>query len=191
VPDSEGHLIDDEPHAPRPVAGWEQRAIDAVGNVIEFWGFKRNQGRVWALLFLRDEALTAPQLQATLGLSKGAVSMITRELEQWQVVRRVRLGSEAVWRFEANADLLRMVNGVLSQRELAFIERVRADLQAAEAAAAEDPAATSASRARATQMRRLAELVEGSVRAFLYTAQLDISGLIGVLQGARRPQTRA
>ncbi len=25
---------------------WESMAIDAVGNVIEFWGFKRNQGRV-------------------------------------------------------------------------------------------------------------------------------------------------
>ena len=32
---------------------WESLAIDAVGNVIEFWGFKHNQGRVWAVLYLR------------------------------------------------------------------------------------------------------------------------------------------
>ena len=40
------------------LARWEQIAIEAVGDVIEFWGFKRNQGRVWALLYLRDEGLT-------------------------------------------------------------------------------------------------------------------------------------
>ena len=32
---------------------WEALTTDAVGNVIEFWGFKHNQGRVWALLYLR------------------------------------------------------------------------------------------------------------------------------------------
>ena len=48
-------------------SGWEAMAIDAVGNVIEFWGFKRNQGRVWALLYLRNEALTAAELALLTG----------------------------------------------------------------------------------------------------------------------------
>ena len=30
---------------------WVHLALEAVGNVIEFWGFKRNQGRVWAYLY--------------------------------------------------------------------------------------------------------------------------------------------
>ena len=38
---------------------WEAMAIDAVGRVIEFWGFKRNQGRVWALLYLRSVPMSA------------------------------------------------------------------------------------------------------------------------------------
>ena len=59
-----GYLwTESEPAATAPMIGWEQVAIDAVGNVIEFWGFKRNQGRVWALLYLRDVALTAAELE--------------------------------------------------------------------------------------------------------------------------------
>ncbi|HLM42374.1 MAG TPA: ArsR family transcriptional regulator [Myxococcaceae bacterium] len=62
------------------LAPWEAIAVDAVGNVIEFWGFKRNQGRVWALLYLRGEPLTAGEIERELDLSKGGVSMLLRDL---------------------------------------------------------------------------------------------------------------
>ncbi len=171
---------------------WEELLADAVGNVIEFWGFKRNQGRLWAVLYVRDVALTSTELQGVLGLSKGAVSMITRELEQWGVVRRVRRSGGTSWRFSANADLLSMVNRVLENREVAFLSRVRADLEKAEQAAKKDPTAGKDVIGRVTQMRRLAELVERSVRTFLGTARLDISGLVGVLHDkVRRSAKRA
>lgn len=193
-PTERGHSGDIEmpsEDATRALAGWEELAADAVGNVIEFWGFKRNQGRLWAILFLRDVALTSAELQGVLGLSKGAVSMITRELEQWGVVQRVRVPGDGAWRFSANADLLSMVNRVLESREVSFLARVRADLAQAEAEAKADPEAGDDVVARVTQMRRLAELVERSVRAFLRTAQLDISGLVGVLHDRVRRVTRS
>ena len=68
----------------------ECQAADAVGNFIEFWGFKRNHGRIWALLYLQGQPLTAAELQSRLGLSKGGVSMMTRELERWGVIHRRR-----------------------------------------------------------------------------------------------------
>ena len=34
-----------------------------VGRLIEFWGFKRNMGRVWAVLYLSPEPLTAQDLR--------------------------------------------------------------------------------------------------------------------------------
>ena len=92
------------------LAEWESLATGAVGTVIEFWGFKANHGRVWAVLYLRDKALSAAEIQATLGLSKGAVSMVTRELEQWGVVRRVRPPHSDAWHFEA--ELERVCRGV-------------------------------------------------------------------------------
>jgi len=47
---------------------WESLVTDAVGAVIEFWGFKQNQGRVWALLYLRGAAMSAQDLQDDLEL---------------------------------------------------------------------------------------------------------------------------
>lgn len=176
----------------RPLAPWEERVADAVGNVIEFWGFKRNQGRVWAVLYVRDAALSASEIQSVMGLSKGAVSMIMRELDQWGVVRRVRRSGGSSWRYAANTELLEMVNRVLATREVTFLSRVRADLKAAEAAAKLDPDVGEDVVGRVTQMRRLADLVERSVRAFLSTARLDISGLVGVLHDkVRRGVSRA
>src|SRR5256885_8508546 len=94
---------------------WEEVAVDAVGNVIEFWGFKRNQGRVWALLYLRDTALTAAQIEADLDLSKGGVSMLLRDLERWGVILRVRTPGDASWRYRAETDLLKMARRVIEE----------------------------------------------------------------------------
>ena len=89
-----GHLVtnepSDQPDKVAPLSRWEAIAVDAVGNVIEFWGFKRNQGRVWAFLYLRGEAFSASAIEKQLELSKGGVSMLLRDLERWGVVRRVR-----------------------------------------------------------------------------------------------------
>ena len=56
----------------------EERALlhevaDAVGALMEFWGFKRIMGRVWTLLYLRDEPLSMADLCEQLEISTGAV----------------------------------------------------------------------------------------------------------------------
>src|SRR5688500_17886473 len=92
---------EEETTAVGTMAPWETLVVDAVGNVIEFWQFKRNQGRVGALLYLRGKAMNAAELQETLGLSKGGVSMLVRELEQWGVVVRQRSPAVDVWKYAA------------------------------------------------------------------------------------------
>jgi DNA-binding transcriptional regulator GbsR (MarR family) len=56
---------------------WQSEALvsDSIGRLIEFWGFKRNMGRLWAILYLSDRPLSAPEIQDRLQLSSGAVSM--------------------------------------------------------------------------------------------------------------------
>jgi DNA-binding transcriptional regulator GbsR (MarR family) len=61
---------------------------DAVGALIESWGFKRNMGRMWAVLYLEDHPLTAAELGDRLGLSTGAVSMLLGELVHWGIVKK-------------------------------------------------------------------------------------------------------
>lgn len=164
---------------PSGLARWEAIAVDAVGNVIEFWGFKRNQGRVWALLFLRGEPKSAPDIEAELSLSKGGVSMLLRDLERWGVVQRVREPGSAAWLYRAETDLVRMATRVIEERELTFIANVRADLQLARELA-EDAHAPRETLGRLGKMSMLAEQAERALRVFVKTSRLDFSGFFGV-----------
>lgn len=96
---------------------------DAVGALIEFWGFKRVMGRVWTLLFLRGEPLSAAELCEQLAISSGAASMTLSELEHWGVVRRSRKPGDRREYFEAETDIWKMVSRVLREREILQIER--------------------------------------------------------------------
>ena len=191
---AKGYSWSDAPRlgAPEPSAGlprWETLAIDAVGNVIEFWGFKHNQGRVWALLYLRGTSMTATQLEDELGLSKGAVSMLVRDLERWGVVLRIRQPGTGAWHYRAETDLVRMVSRVIQEREGAFITRIRADLEEARRLAATG----GAGRERLQRIERMATLAAGAERAlkvFLRTARVDLSSLLAALgEGRLRPRS--
>ena len=169
---------------------WEAVACDAVGTVIEFWGFKHNQGRVWALLYLRGEPYTATDIQRELGLSKGGVSILTRELEQWGVVRRVRLPGQRAWHFESERDLMSMIRAVLESRERKIVSRVLADLERADELIREDPTATREQRERLTRMLRLARAIDRAVATFMETARLDAGRAVDALRRGSRSLRR-
>ena len=90
---------------------------DLVGRLIEFWGFRRNMGRVWAILYLRPQPQNANEIRAALKLSAGAVSMTLQELLRWGVVRRVWVPGDRRDYFTAEVQLWKMVSRVLSERE--------------------------------------------------------------------------
>jgi HTH-type transcriptional regulator, glycine betaine synthesis regulator len=96
---------------------------DAIGALMEFWGFKRVMGRVWTLLYLRGEPLSAAELCEQLAISSGAASMTLAELEHWAVVRRSRKPGDRREYFEAETDVWKMISRVLRERELLQIER--------------------------------------------------------------------
>ncbi len=163
---------------------WEAVAVDAVGNVIEFWGFKRNQGRVWALLYLRDTALTAAEIEADLELSKGGVSMLLRDLERWGVILRVRTPGDASWRYKAESDLLKMARRVIEEREFAFIARIRADLAEARRLAEVTGKVPKERLNRLIRMSSLADQTERALKMFLKTSRLDVAGMFGVFKSS-------
>lgn len=177
-----GHLArNDDDEGPGTLTAWEALVVDAVGNTIDFWRFKRNHGRTWALLYLRGKPLSAAEIQETLGLSKGAVSMVSRELEHWGVVHRVRVPGDATWRFVAETDLMKMVRRVIEGREAAFVARVKEDLDDAYAMAKAAKDVPAEVLDRVDRMRTLASLVDKALRAFLLTARLDVAGVASIL----------
>jgi HTH-type transcriptional regulator, glycine betaine synthesis regulator len=173
---------DDAEQGEGKLARWETIAVDAVGNVIEFWGFKRNQGRVWALLYLRGEALSAGEIERELALSKGGVSMLLRDLERWGVVLRVRSPGESAWRYRAETDLVRMATRVVEEREVEFIEHIRADIAEARRMAEAAGGVPKERLARLAKMSSLADHTERALKLFVKTARLDVGGMFGVFR---------
>jgi len=152
---------------------WENIAVDAVGDVIDFWGFKQNLGRVWALLYLYNQPLSAAEMRAALALSKGGVSMLLRDLEHWKVVIRVREKGEIAWRYKAETDVIKMARRVLEAREYVFIRRIGGDFEKAKAMALASQNASPEKLERLANMAALAEQTAKLVQLFAKAPRLE------------------
>ena len=78
---------------------WEEEASDVVGNIISFWGFKENHGRIWSLLYLKQQNLSTSEIRLELKLSKGAASMLLQDLENWNILANLLASNfqDSVW----------------------------------------------------------------------------------------------
>lgn len=95
---------------------------DMIGNIMEFWGFRKVLGRIWTLLYLSPEPLSAADMKAMLGMSIGNVSMAVNELERWGVIKRA-IGPVARREyFEAETHLWKMISRVFRERERVYVE---------------------------------------------------------------------
>jgi DNA-binding transcriptional regulator GbsR (MarR family) len=102
------------------------KVADAVGALMEAWGFRRNMGRMWAVLYLEDHALTAADLGERLGLSTGAVSMLLNELLPWEIIKKTWVVGERREHFEAETSIWKMVSRVFRERELRWVRTAHA-----------------------------------------------------------------
>ncbi|MGN6105136.1 MAG: GbsR/MarR family transcriptional regulator [Kofleriaceae bacterium] len=146
------------------------RVADAVGALLEGWGFKRNMGRMWAVLYLEDHPLSAADLVERLGLSTGSVSMLLTEMQEWGAVKKAWVVGERREHYEAETSIWKMVSRVFRERELQWI---RAAHEAFDAASGELGPATDARR------KLIAERIAGLTQL----AQVGAALLEAVLQG--------
>ena len=163
----------------------ELRAADAVGALMELWGFRRQLGRLWAVLFLSERPLAAPELCDRLGISTGLLSMSLAELRRWGVVRGVAVAGDRKEHFEAETNVWRMVRRVLAERERRALEEA---LRTFEAALAEvrgalqdvDPGVKAAARHRLKRLSELSTLTRAALamlRVLLESARVDLGPL--------------
>lgn len=110
------------------------KVADAVGGLMEGWGFKRNMGRVWALLYLEGAPLSAADIGERLSLSTGAMSMLLTELQQWSVVKKTWVPGERRDYYEAETSIWKMVSRVFRERELRWIRDAAEQFAAADEA---------------------------------------------------------
>ncbi len=153
---------------------------------MEFWGFKRHMGRIWALLYLSDEPLSAKHMREALELSVGTVSMMLAELQRWGVVRRVHQSGVRSELFEAELNLWKMVSRVFRERELVeIVEAVNALEDAARILAAGNTEREALQRRRIEVLLEVARLGRGLLEALVTTGRVDASALAKLLLGDR------
>ena len=145
----------DDPSVEVPVL----KVADAVGGLMEHWGFKRNMGRVWTLLYLERAPLSAADLGERLSLSTGAMSMLLGELVQWSVIRKAWVPGERREYYEAETSIWKMVSRVLRERELRWIQDAAQQFAVADRELAATAAAVTDERVKA-MAERLASLTQ-------------------------------
>lgn len=99
----------------------ELEAADAVGRLMEFWGFRRHMGRIWTVLYLSPEPMTTADLSEILQLSSSGVSLSVGELVRWGAVRKTWRPGERKDFYEAETSVWKLLRRVYERRELILI----------------------------------------------------------------------
>ncbi|MEZ4704898.1 MAG: MarR family transcriptional regulator [Bdellovibrionota bacterium] len=110
----------------------EKEFSEIIESLVEQWGFRRHLGRVWSLLYLSEEALNPSQIEESLGLSKGNIHGILKELSKWGVVRKRRLDNDRNYYYEAEKHIWKSISNVFKARELRILGEAIERLQTLE-----------------------------------------------------------
>ncbi len=159
---------------PEPVLA----AVEMMGELMEYWGFKRIHGALWAMLYLEKESLTQLDLVKMTGYSKGAISMALGELQDWGVVRVKRPLRGRGMTYTAETDLAAMIRNVIMRRERELLRQAQQRFDNAARFAADQGGETG--QFRAERLRVLSGLTSAAIWTldrFVSTGALPFSRL--------------
>lgn len=99
---------------------------EQVGSFIQYWGFKRIHGRIWAHLYVSAEPLDTAELMRRLRVSKALMSFSLRDLLAYDVIQEVSKGRHGTVFYRANPDLGTVILNVLRGRERKMMSQIAA-----------------------------------------------------------------
>ena len=143
----------------------ELAVAETVGQLMQFWGFKRPMGRLWTVLYLSPVPLGAADLGDRLKMSAGSVSTNLNELLKWGAIKRTWKPGERRDYYECETSIWKLVSRVLRERELALVREASATLERVletlpDGGSADERRQLEFKRARIETLRRLAKVGE-------------------------------
>ena len=81
------------------------------------WGFNRTVGQMLALIVLSEKPLSADEIAEALNISRGNVSMATKELNSWQLIRTHREPGDRKDYLLANGSIWQLAQQVVAERK--------------------------------------------------------------------------
>jgi len=160
-----------------PIAAAELRVAEVIGHLMEVWGFKAVMGRIWGLLYLSPESLSAAEIGDRLSLSTGATSMALTDLQKWGVVKKTWRPGERRDYYDAETSIWKMVSRVFRERELGYVREAIAAFEGAIKLIAQ-----ARPRAGAEEKKRL-KFIEGRLGSLLTLSRLGESLLSMLASG--------
>ena len=109
----------------------QQRFIESLSRISEFWGYPRVMGALYAALYLSPGALSLDDLGPLTGVTKGSISTNIRALEQLGMVhKQVRPGDRKDY-YAADTDFWKITKTILERRQKPEFDQALSDVGAA------------------------------------------------------------
>lgn len=128
----------DEALRPRPLPQAIEHFVLQWGDMGGKWGVNRSVAQIHALLYVTERPLTAEDIAERLGLARSNVSNSIKELQAWNLVRRVPIRGDRREHFAAETDPWEIFTRIAAGRKEREIDPVIAALRACRAEAADD-----------------------------------------------------
>ncbi len=147
------------------------------------------QGRIFALLYLRQEPLALEEIASELQQSKSNVSINIRGLVEWHLVRRTQVPGSRKDHYEAATNFWRVMQEVMERRFRWTVRQVLAAISESERALEEEGSRGGAARREAVSfmslrlgtLRLFFAAVDGAIGAFTQGKAVDAESLQKVI----------
>jgi DNA-binding transcriptional regulator GbsR (MarR family) len=129
----------DESLRPRELPPAIEHFVLQWGDLGGKWGVNRSVAQIHALLYVSERPLTAEEIADRLGLARSNVSNSIKELQAWNLIRRVPIKGDRREHFEAEADPWEVFARIAAGRKEREIDPAIAALRTCRAEAVDDP----------------------------------------------------
>jgi DNA-binding transcriptional regulator GbsR (MarR family) len=155
-----------------------ERFILHWGDMGGHWGVNRSVAQIHALLYLSVRPLTADDIAETLGMARSNVSNSIKELQAWNLIRRVPVRNDRRDHFEAETDLWDMFMRIAAGRKEREIDPAVAALRSCTADAARDPGVDKVARIRLGAMLDFVNMMDGFYAQMLAVERAKLATLV-------------
>jgi DNA-binding transcriptional regulator GbsR (MarR family) len=96
----------------------------AIGDFINYWGFRHIHGEIWTQVFLSEHPLSGQDLVKRLKYSKALISPALKELEKFELILQTDGPDARTKNYIANPDVYAVIQKVLREREVPLLEKI-------------------------------------------------------------------
>lgn len=149
---------------------------EGIGDFIEYWGFKKIHGKIWALIFLAEKPVDAKYLMKNLNVSKALISLSLKDLMEYDVILTSPEKRSTV-HYVSNPNLSDVIMNVIISREAKMLLKIRNSCELLERRRDENQTLTLVSEARLKKLKQMVSLADKSLKTFTTLKQLNFKEL--------------